>query len=155
MATVSPFTDSRLGPGTLTLGPTATGTDYSAQLANVVLTPSVDSTDGTPTLATPDPLPEQKETWALEGSAIQDFEEAAGFVNYCFDHSGELVDFTWTPVAGTGTVVYAGKCKLTAVPIGGDAGVQITSDFSFAVEGKPTKTPPTILLEASSGKAAK
>jgi hypothetical protein len=132
MSTV--FADSRLGPGTLTLG----GVEYGQQATNVVLTPTVDSTDGTPTLADPTPLPEQKETWALEGSAIQDFELDAGFVNYCFDHSGEEVPFEWTPSTDVG-VVYSGSCLVTSIPIGGDAGVQITADFSFAVSGKPTR----------------
>lgn len=143
------FADSRLGPGTLTLG----GAEYGQQLANVVLTPSQDSTDGTPTLAVPEPLPEIKETWALEGSAIQDFELAQGFVNYCFDHSGEEVAFVWTPNTPAGTV-YNGTCKVSAVPIGGDAGVQVTADFSFPVNGKPTRVDGAPLAEASSAKKA-
>ena len=128
------FADSRLGPGTLLLG----GAEYGQQITNVVLTPSVDSTDGTPTLADPEPLPEQKESWALEGSAIQDFELAAGFVNYCFDNAGDEVPFVWTPVTAGGAS-WSGTCLVTSIPIGGDAGVQITADFSFAVNGKPTR----------------
>src|SRR5580765_488404 len=128
------LTDSRLGVGTLTLG----GADYGAQLANVVLTPTVDSTDGTPTLGIPDPLPEESEKWALEGSAIQDFELAAGFVNYCFDNAGSVQPFVFTPNTDGGTV-YSGTCRVWSIPVGGDAGVQITADFSFAVEGKPTR----------------
>jgi len=129
------FADSRLGPGTLQLG-TA---EYGQQITNVVLTPSLDSTDGTPTLADPEPLPEQKETWALEGSAIQDFELATGFVNYCFDNSGSSVPFTWTPATDLG-VTFTGTVLVSAVPIGGDAGVQVTADFSFPVDGKPVRT---------------
>jgi len=144
----SVFADSRLGPGTLTLG----SAEYGQQLTNVVLTPSVDSTDGTPTLANPTPLPEQKETWALEGSAIQDFELQTGFVNYCFDHAGETIAFVWTPVTGATNVSYSGDCLVSSIPIGGDAGVQITADFSFPVDGKPTRAGGTP-LEASSAKA--
>jgi hypothetical protein len=129
-----PLTDSRLGVGTLLLG----AVDHSTQIANVVLTPSVDETDGTPTLADPTPLPEQRETWALEGSAIQDFELEAGFVNYCFDNAGSVVPFVFTPNTGDGTN-WTGSVLVASVPIGGDAGVQITADFSFAVEGKPTR----------------
>ena len=128
------FADSRLGPGTLTLG----GAEYGQQITNVVLTPKVDSTDGTPTLAEPEPLPEQKETWTLDGSAIQDFELAEGFVNYCFDNAGTEKPFVWTPLdAG---VSWAGTCLVNSIPIGGDAGAQITADFSFAVKGKPART---------------
>jgi hypothetical protein len=150
--------DSRLGPGTLKIGPTPgpPTTDFSAQMANVVLTPSVDSTDGTPTLADPQPLPEEKETWALEGSAIQDWEAIAGFVNYCFDHAGELAAFEFLPATAK-TSKWAGTCKLTSIPIGGDAGVQITADFSFAIQGKPVRTGGTALeadeLEAEAAAA--
>lgn len=132
----SMFTDSRLGVGTLKIGTT----DYGAQISNVVLTPTVDSSDGTPTLAVPEPLPEESESWALEGSAIQDFELATGFVNYCFDNAGSVQPFELTPVTADGTK-WAGQCRVWSIPIGGDAGVQITADFSFAVEGKPTRTP--------------
>ena len=41
------FTDSRLGPGTLLLG-TAPGVEYGMQVSALALTPSTDSTDGTP-----------------------------------------------------------------------------------------------------------
>ena len=129
-----PLIDSRLGVGTLTLGTV----DHGAQIANVVLTPSVDETDGTPTLADPTPLPEQKESWALEGSAIQDFEVEAGFVNYCFDNAGSVVPFIFDPLTASGPS-WSGNVLVASVPIGGDAGVQITADFSFAVEGKPTR----------------
>jgi len=143
------ITDSRLGVGTLLIGTV----DHGAQIANVVLTPTVDSTDGTPTLAVPDPLPEEKESWALEGSAIQDFELADGFVNYCFDNAGSVVPFVFTPITASGTV-YSGTCRVWSIPIGGDAGVQITADFSFAVEGKPTRVD-GVLLEATSTASAK
>jgi len=150
------FADSRLGPGTLLLGPTPgpPTNEFGQQITNVVLTPSVDSTDGTPTLANPTPLPEQKETWALEGSAIQDFELVAGFVNYCFDHAGETMAFEWTPNTANGDK-WTGTCLVTSIPIGGDAGVQITADFSFAVDGKPTRTEGTLLAATASKAAAK
>jgi hypothetical protein len=126
--------DSRLGIGTLEIG--TPSVDYGAQITGVTLVPSVDSSDGTPTLADPTPLPEQVESWALEGSAISDHDLAAGFVNYCFDHSGSEVEFVFTPKTGSGQK-WTGTCLVTAIPIGGDAGVQITADFSFAVKGKP------------------
>jgi hypothetical protein len=141
------LTDSRLGVGTLLLG----ATDYGVQLANVVLTPTVDSTDGTPTLGIPDPLPEEKEKWALEGSAIQDFELAAGFVNWCFDNAGSVQPFEFTPVTDK-TTKWTGTCRVWSIPVGGDAGVQITADFSFAVEGKPVRVDGVALAAAKAAK---
>lgn len=144
----SAFTDSRLGVGTLMIG----STDYGAQIANVVLTPTVDSTDGTPTLGNPEPLPEESETWALEGSAIQDFQLVTGFVNYCFDNAGTLQPFEFTPVTDDGTK-WTGQCRVWSIPIGGDAGVQITADFTFSVEGKPLRVDGSPLASAAAAKA--
>ena len=45
------LTDSRLGPGTLSLG----GTDFGVQISNVRLVPNIDRQDGTPTLGIPKP----------------------------------------------------------------------------------------------------
>jgi hypothetical protein len=142
------FADSRLGPGKLVLG-TA---EYGQQISNVVLTPKVDSTDGTPTLAEPEPLPEQKETWTLDGSAIQDWELDTGFVNYCFDNAGTEAIFTFTPETSK-AVVYSGTVLLSAVPIGGDAGKQITADFSFAVKGRPVRNATPLSARASKASA--
>ena len=57
-------TDSRLGPGTLTIG----STDYGAQISNVRLVPSNDSTDGTPTQGAPPPAPIQETAWGRDGT---------------------------------------------------------------------------------------
>lgn len=133
---MAPPVDTRLGPGTLKLG--APLVDYGPQISNVSLEPSQDSSDGTPTLGDPDPLPEVTESWVLKGSAIQDFEEAAGFVNYCMDNALSVVAFEWTPNTDA-AVKFTGECLLTSLPIGGDVSVQNTSDFEFAVQGVPTR----------------
>lgn len=150
-----PFTDSRLGPGLLLLG-TAPGVEYGFQVSNLRLVPSVDSTDGTPTLAVPDPAPETKTTYALEGSAINDFATAAGLQMYCYDQDGDLVDFSWTSntAAGEGATC-VGKCIVRAFEIGGNVGEQLVTDFSWPCEGKPTFTPAAGGLSAQSAKAGK
>lgn len=134
---MAPPIDSRLGPGTLTLG----GTEYGAQIANVTLEPSTDEEEGTPTLGDPDPLPELTESWVLTGEAIQDFEEAAGFVNYCMDNALSVVAFVWEPNTDAATQ-YAGNVLITSVPIGGDVSSQIRSSFEFPVQGVPVRTDP-------------
>jgi hypothetical protein len=128
-------TDTRLGPGTLTIG----GTEFGAQLANVTLSPSQDSNDGTPTLGDPDPLPEITESWELSGSAIQDFEDPLGFVNYCMDNALTVKPFVWTPNTDA-AVEYAGDVLVTSIEIGGDVSAQNASDFTFAVQGVPVRT---------------
>lgn len=146
---MAPPVDTRLGPGTLTLG----ATEFGPQIANVTLEPSTDEEDGTPTLGDPDPLPEVSESWVLKGEAVQDFEEPAGFLNYCMDNALTVVAFSWTPNTDA-DVVYAGNVLITSVPIGGDVSAQNRSSFEFPVQGTPTRTDPAAAPSASSREAA-
>lgn len=127
-------TDSRLGAGTLTLGTT----DFGAQISNVILSPSHDKADGTPTLGDPTPTPEVTTTWTLKGNAIQDWESADGIVEYLRANNNTSVAFVWEPNTDNG-VSYTGDCKVYAVEIGGDVAAQNVSAFEFDVVGDPTR----------------
>lgn len=127
-------TDSRLGPGTLTLGTT----DYGAQCSNVRLVPSKDSTDGTPTLGTPEPPKDVKTSWTLSGTVVQDWESSTGFVEYCRTNDNTQVSFIWEPNTDVG-VTYSGTVTVSAIEIGGDVAAQNTSDFEFDVVGAITR----------------
>lgn len=130
------FHDSRLGPGTLTLG--TAPAEYGFQVSALALTPAVDETDGTPTLAVPDPAPEQSTSYTLDGSAINDFTKAAGLQRYCYDHDGETVAFVWTPNTDETTpATLTGEVQVRAFPMGGAVGEQIVTDFSWPTVGKP------------------
>lgn len=131
-----PLTDSRLGPGTIKFGLL----DFSYQAANVRLVPSIDETDGTATLAEPNPPPLAKATWALEGTCIQDFEEATGFVNWAMDNALTEVTFEFVPASSAVGLLYEGTVQVRPVEIGGDAGVQVTTDFSMPLVGLPSRT---------------
>lgn len=144
-----PFADSRLGPGTLMLG-TA---EFNTQVSAARLTPSVDSSDGTPTLAVPAPAPETKISWALNIDAIQDFTEAAGLVNYLMDNALDEVAFTWTPSTADATS-YAGTVQIVPIEIGGDVAVQVVTSVELPVVGQPTRTDGTTTAAATKGKAA-
>ncbi len=128
-----PVTDSRQGPGTLVLG---TLTGAGCQMSNVRLVPSVNEEDGTPTLCDPAPPPLLTTDWALAGSAVQDWEndDTTGFVEFCRVNDGLTVVFDWTPNTA-GAISYTGSCQVRAVEIGGDVGVQTTTDFEFPVVG--------------------
>jgi hypothetical protein len=131
-------TDSRQGPGTLSLG---TLTGAGCQMSNVRLVPGQEETEGTPTLCDPNPAPDVSTTWALEGSAVQDWENSAGFVEFCRQNDGNVVAFDWHPNTSlTPDVTYSGSCQVRAVEIGGDVGVQNTTDFSFPVVGDLSRT---------------
>jgi len=130
-----PAADSRLGPGTLKLE----ANEFNTQAAAVRLTPSVDSADGTPTLAVPDPAPESSVSWALNIDAIQDFTEPAGLVNYLMDNALSEVAFEWVPLTSDG-VMYAGTVQIVPIEIGGDVAVQVVTSVELPVVGEPTRT---------------
>jgi len=144
-----PFTDSRLGPGVLTLETHA----FETQVAACRLTPSVDTTDGTPTLATPVPPAEITVSWSLNIDAIQDFEEPLGLVNYLMDNALSEVAFDWTPITADGTK-YAGTVQIVPIEIGGDAGVQVVTSVELPLVGAPTRTDGAPLAASASKKAA-
>jgi hypothetical protein len=123
--------DSRLGPGTLELG---TMTGAGCQMANVKLVPNREEEDGTPTLCDPKPAPLISTSWALTGSAVQDWEKDDGFVEFCRLNDGLTVAFTWVPNSAL-QITYSGSCQVRAVEFGGDIGKQNTTDFSFPVVG--------------------
>jgi len=131
-----PFTDSRLGPGTLTIG--TTPAEFGFQVSALTLTPAVDEADGTPTLAVPDPEPQMTTTYTLDGSAINDFEAVSGLQRYAYDHDGETVDFVWTPNGDVATpATCTGEVQMRAFPMGGAVGEQLVTDFSWPCVGKP------------------
>lgn len=138
-----PFADSRLGPGTLTLA----ATDFSTQASAVRLTPSVNSEDGTPTLATPEPPPLTTVDWALNIDAIQDFENATGLVNYLMDNALDEVAFAWTPSTPDGTI-YSGTVQIVPIEIGGDVAVQVVTSVELPLVGQPTRVDGVLAAEA-------
>ena len=129
-----PFKDTRLGPGTLTVG--TVPTEYGFQVSALTLTPSFNTTDGTPTLAEPDPPQEATTDYTLDGSAINDFTDPTGLQRYAFDNDGVEAAFVWTPASDDGTTC-TGTVVVHAFPMGGKVAEQLVTDFSWPVVGKP------------------
>jgi hypothetical protein len=127
--------DSRLGPGTLTLG---TMTGAGCQMSNVRLVPDRDEEDGTPTLCDPKPAPLITTSWSLQGTAVQDWEKDDGFVEFCRTNDGDTVTFEWVPSTDK-QITYSGSVQVRAVEFGGDVASQNTSDFEFPVVGDITR----------------
>jgi hypothetical protein len=130
-----------------------TTNEFNTQAAAVRLTPSVDSADGTPTLAVPEPAPESTVTWALNIDAIQDFEEPAGLVNYLMDNALAEVPFEWVPLLPGPT--YSGTVQIVPIEIGGDVAVQIVTAVELPLVGAPTRVDPVAVREASSSGSSK
>jgi len=128
-----PTVGSRLGAGTLTLG--ATPNDFSFQVTNCRLEPSVTENEARGTLAEPKRAPTTTTDWVLAGTAIQDWEvdAPAGFVEYCRVNDGIEEPFVFTPSTTIG-VSYEGTCRITPVMIGGEiVDDDSTSDYSFPI----------------------
>lgn len=141
------MTDSRQGPGTLKLDTF----EFSTQAAAVKLIPKANSSDGTPTLATPDPAPDTTIAWELEIDAVQDFTDAAGLVNYLMDNALAEVAFEWVPITSDGTK-YAGNVQIVPMEVGGDVAVQVVTKVTLPLVGEPTRTDGA--LRSSSPKGA-
>jgi len=127
--------------------------EVAPQAATVELTPTVNSSDGTPTLETPSPAPDTTIAWHLKISAIQDFEDPTGFVNFLMDHALAELAFEWSPKAAAAPK-YAGTVQIVPIAVGGDVGVQIVTDVELPCVGIPTRDDSGIVPLAAEGKKA-
>lgn len=130
-----PITDSRLKAGTLTLD----GVDYNTQATNVKLTPSTDEVgDPVETLSGDEILADDETSWVMAITAVQDFDDVAGFIAFCLENAGQSVTYSWQPNAVG--VTYAGTVKIRPVEIGGDVNKRNTTDAEFPCNGAPVPT---------------
>jgi len=134
-----PIIDSRVRNGTLTLDATA----YECQATTVTIEPDHAQEDGVETLCGDETAPSLTTTWSLNITAIQDFTDPAGFVNATWEGNGDTVPFTWCPGDPAAEPTFSGDCQLRAVTVGGDVAAQLTTDATFPIVGKPTRTEPT------------
>lgn len=132
-----PITDSRNKGGTLTLD----AQPFAKQMTSVALTPATDEEgDAVEALDGSTIDPDEVTSWALDLGAIQDFTDAAGFVQFAFENAGDVVPFAWAPRGADGPT-FSGNVKVRAVTIGGGVNTRLTSDTSWPVQGLPTWTP--------------
>lgn len=123
--------DHRLKTGTLTVD----GIAFQSQATNVTLEPDVDEEgDQLEVLSGETEEPEEVYTWALNVTAIQDFDDPAGFVRFAKDNAGEVVPFSWRPNATGAT--FSGSVKVRPVPIGGDVNTRLDTSAEWPVVGE-------------------
>lgn len=130
---------ARLGPGTLTLGATASSTDFSCQLLGGTVTTEVSTDDPLRTVCG-DEVPGQSTSASkLEGSLILD-PYTGGSGEYTWTNHLQQVEFDFTPNTAAGLAV-AGILTVTRLDIGTDEyGKVLQSDFSWDIVGEPTPT---------------
>jgi hypothetical protein len=130
--------ESRVVTGVLTVD----AVSFAGQVTDVQLVPSVaeegdplEVLDGTKIAA------EEIVSWALVFTAIQDFNEEDGVVNFALTNSGDTVAFVFTPdhvPDVTNGVTYSGTCKVRPITIGGRVNVRLTTDASWVIVDGPT-----------------
>lgn len=129
-----PITDSRLKEGTLTLD----GDAFETQATAVALVPSTDEEgDELETLSGDKILPDDVTTWTLDITAIQDFTDADGLLEFLRANAGDVVTFVWKPTTAA-VPNWTGSVKIRPAQIGGDVNTRNTSDVSLPVQGDIT-----------------
>jgi hypothetical protein len=132
-----PIVEDRLKSGTLTLD----ALPFATQATNVNLEPKTDEEGDQLEVLSGDTIePDDVTTWTLNITAIQDFDDEAGFVEFCRANAGDVVPFSWRPNAAG--VTYAGDVKIRPVTIGGDVNARLTTGAAFPLVGDPDPTYP-------------
>jgi hypothetical protein len=116
------------------------GGDFSCQVTSGALTASPNQSDEvTPaTFCAPEQTVSSVgvTSFTIDVSALQDPQIVAGLNRFLFEHDTKLAYF-FLGLNGTSPPKMAGKCRLIAGTIGGDARVTLTFDLSLPVEQKP------------------
>jgi hypothetical protein len=125
-----PIQEDKLKGGVLTLD----AIDFAAQATSVEVEPTHDE-DGDPieTLDGSTLAADVTRGDSLKITAIQDFTDVAGFVNFTWQNDLATVPFTWTPVAGGPS--YSGNVQVRAVKVGGEVNKRITTEAEWTCEG--------------------
>lgn len=128
-----------LGPGMLTFGESGTLQEFGAAVTAVSLEPSYSDGDVVPFLDGSEDREQDEETWTLNGT-IQQQLTADALEDWCFDHRGEEVPFTFVPNGDDTGKHWSGTVRMRAVTIGGDVKSKNTSDFELPMLGAPTRS---------------
>lgn len=137
MTTPAPINDDRLRGGVLTID----GVEYASQATEVRLVPDTDEVgDPLEVLSGAQITADDETSWTLRITAVQDFDNPAGFVAFAMREAGTVVPYSWRPNA-TG-VTYAGTVKVRPVEVGGDVNKRLTTGGSWPCQQAPTPTYP-------------
>lgn len=150
------ITESRLYHGKLVLGGTEAGVggeDFSCQPSNVLVTATASTSgDDLETLCGDTILAETTLAWELDFTAIQDWEDPDGLINYSWDHALETVPFLWIP-NNTKTLQITGAVQVQPLDLGGDVNTRLTSDAAWPINGTPVRGAYTPVVAATGATA--
>ena len=126
-----------LGPGTLTIGQTASAKEFAGSVSKIELSSSFSEDDPTPLLDGSNLDGETTETQTLKVTMFQDY-EFAGLTTWTHEHANETLPFTFEPVRDAGTIRIRGELKVRRITIGGEVKKKNTADAEFPVTGLAT-----------------
>jgi hypothetical protein len=144
-----PTDTGQLGPGSLTIGDT-TALDISCYVNNAGIEVAKTTGDQTTKLCGVARPGVTTYTYTLSGNVDVDLANASGLLALSWDSAGSSQMFSFIPNTELGTefsgTLVIDPLNVQASEYGGD----ITSDFSWVIVGKPTRTvvPPVGLLAA-------
>lgn len=134
-------TDTRpLGPGTLKIGETGTQIDVSCYVNNAVISAEKTQGDAVTKLCGDVRPGATTYDFTLGGNMDTDVTNPDGFFALSQAEPGAILDYEFTPSTDGGTKA-VGQLVVDPLDFGGDTtGETMTSDFEFALVGKPTYT---------------
>lgn len=118
--------------------------DFSCQPNAIAFVPPAEpgggGTDATEVLCG-DPLPGDgtAEEWQLTFTAIQDFENKTGLINWSWTNHNKVADYE-IKLSETAEIM-TGKVTVRALPMGGQVNTRITSDATWKLDGMPKPKP--------------
>lgn len=132
-----PIIEDRLKTGTLTLD----AVEFASQATNVSLDPETDEDGDRLEVLSGETLePDEVTSWTLHVEAVQDFDDPAGFVRFCFENAGQVVPYSWKPNATGAT--WTGTIKVRPVQVGGDVNARLSTEADFPCQETPVVTDP-------------
>lgn len=144
-----PVKSVKLGPGTLTLGPTGTPMDASCQLQNGVVAWDKDKADDITVLCGDVVAGGTTYTATFAGTFLQDLGATSGLVEWSWTNKGTEQDFEFVPNTAAAKGV-TGKVIVDPIAVGStdDYGATMTSDFEWDIVGEPVLGAVTMTAEA-------
>lgn len=134
--------ESKLKTGTLTFTVDAAPVDFACQATNVRIIPKHDEDGDTLETLCGDQIgAEETRTDSLAITAIQDFDDPAGFQSFSWENDRTTVPFTWTPNADGPS--WSGSVRVRALEVGGDVNKRLTVDAEWPCLGDVIWTPAT------------
>lgn len=128
---------TKLGPGTLTIGDTATTLDLSCQLSAAKVEWDKDKEDDTEVLCGESIAGGVTYTAKLTGTVLLDLSDG-GMVDFTWDHKGEVHVFSFVPNTADGKEV-SGNLTVDPLDVGGDeVKKNMSVDFEWDIVGTPS-----------------